>query len=156
MTYTLAELTTPLTADANAIEARAGFVPGGARTDEFGAQTWIGLAASPADDIRCRENLRSMAGRRDRFICVGKVPHDGQDALIQLQVFRTAAPGNHECVVTVRLYFVPIDMDRKIVSPFFAIGLMPFEIVDGRGHGLSGLLVRAGRIDPMSDHLQDL
>ena len=41
----------------------------------------------------------TVTDRRDRLLCVGEVPDDRENALVQAEIFGSAATRNHQCVV---------------------------------------------------------
>ncbi len=44
--------------------------------------------------------------------------------------------GNHQSIVVAGVDVIEIEIEAKIVSPFFAVGLVSFEIMNGGCHGL--------------------
>jgi len=142
--------------DADAVEARTRWIPGCAGSFEFGPQAGIGLAAAVADEVGGGEDLRAVASSGDRFVGVGKVPDYGEHALVELEVLGCAATGQDQRIILFWFDVVPVDADRKIVAPFFAVSLVTFKVVDGCDNRIAGLLVGAGRIDGVSCGLQNL
>ncbi len=87
-----------------------------------------------------------MAHGGDGFFIGIEIAHDGNHALVEAQVFGRAAAGNHEADVIVGVDLVKIVIEGEIVASFFAISLLAFEIVHGRGDIVAGLFVGANGV----------
>ena len=97
-----------------------------------------------------------MADRGDRLAGVGEVANHGQDFGVQAQVFRRAAARDDQCVVIFGAEVGEGRVQREVVTGFFAVGLVAFEVVDGGAHRFAGLFARAGGMDGVADHQQGL
>src|ERR1035437_6279927 len=54
------------------------------------------------------------------------------------------------------MHFIKVRIEGEVVPALLAVRLVALEIVNRGAHGLSRLLARTHRLDPMSDHLQGL
>ena len=93
-----------------------------------------------------------MTDCSERLVRRGKRPNDCDHAVVEPQIFRRPASGDHEGVVVLSPDFGERGVERKIMSPFFAVGLITLEIVDCGLDLLTGFFARAHRIDKMPDH----
>ena len=103
-----------------------------------------------------REQLRGMTDRGDRFAGFGELPHDVDDFRIEPQILGRAPAGNRERIVLTRIGVFERCVQREQMPRLFGVGLIPFEIMNGGLDPVAGLLVRAHRVDYMSDCLQRL
>jgi hypothetical protein len=72
---------------------------GAARPRDIGRNGRIAAASLTFQHTSCCEYLSRMADGSDRFILFKKMADDLKNALIQANIFRRAASGNHEGVV---------------------------------------------------------
>ncbi|SCU77220.1 conserved hypothetical protein [Cupriavidus necator] len=125
-------------------------------------QLYLGRAgrvggAGLAFEHACRgQQLGAVADRGDRLVRLGEVAHDLQHARVQAQVFRGAAAGDDQCVVTGGGDLGKGRVEGEVVAALFGVGLVALEVMDGGGAGVARLLVRAGRMHGVADHLQCL
>ena len=117
-----------------------GVVEGGIGGDELaagqldlGPASRIGAHAAALDHAGGRKQLRPVADGGDRLLHVGEVPHDLQHAGRQPQIFRRTAAGNDQGVVRLLVDLVERGIEPEIVAPLLAVGLLAFEVVNGRG-----------------------
>ena len=97
-----------------------------------------------------------MTNRCDRLAGIAEVTHQLQHVLVQPQVLGRPTAWNNERMVTRCVARREIGGDGKTVPRLFAVGLVPFEIVNGCHDVITRGLVRTNRIDVMADRLKDL
>ena len=97
-----------------------------------------------------------MADGRDGLVRFAHLADDGDDPLVQAQIFRSAAAGQYQGVVVGGLYLVEIGVDGEVVALPFQIGLIAGEIVNGRGHRVAGLFAGADGVHLMPGHDEHL
>jgi len=73
--------------------------------------------------------------------------NDFDDTRIEANVFRGAAAGENQRVILFRLDLIKCGVQREIVPALLRIGLIPFEIMDGRANELTGLFARANSVN---------
>src|SRR4051812_37614561 len=112
--------------------------------------------ALAADHVRGREQLRGVTDRGDRFAGFGELPHDVDDFRIEPQILGRAPAGNRERIVLTRIGVFERCVQREQMPRLFGVGLIALEIMNRGLDPVAGLLVRAHRIDHMSDCLQRL
>jgi uncharacterized protein (TIGR03435 family) len=81
---------------------------------------------------------------------------DFENARVEPQVFRCAAARDDERIVVLGVNVIKGRIQSEIVAPFFAIGLVAFEIMDRRPHGFARALIRTDRVDRVAHHQQRL
>ncbi|MNG07587.1 hypothetical protein D3C84_908960 [compost metagenome] len=116
----------------------------------------VGAAFAAVEHTGGGQQLGAMAHRGDRL--VGRIEglHQGQHLGIQAQVFRGAAAGNQQGVVSVGPDLAEVEVQGEVVPWLLTVGLVAFEIVDGGAHRLAGALARADRMHAVAHHLQGL
>ena len=84
-----------------------------------------------------RQNLRSMADGRDRFLSGIEGPDQFQDTVVEPEVFGGSASWDHQRVVLVCTGGVEVAGDSESVTDLFAISLIPLKIVNGGFYALT-------------------
>src|SRR5690606_40454516 len=102
------------------------------REFHFWRAGWVCTAGTALQHARRGEQLRAMANRGDRLASLIERSHQCQHLLVQSQVFRCTAAGDHQGIVILRLYRGEIEVERKIMPGLFAVGLITLEIMDRR------------------------
>ena len=97
-----------------------------------------------------------MADRCNRFAGSKELLHDLQDAGIQTDVFRCAPAGNEQACIVLCLHRIEVRSQREVVPAEFGIGLLAEEIMNRRGNGFTGLLVRADSIHLVAQYAECL
>src|SRR5262249_3921454 len=91
----------------------------------------------------CRgQDLCAVAESGDWFVGLGEVLHDFEHPWVQADVLWCTASRDQQRVIVLRLNSVEVGIEREIVSALFAVGLVPFKIVDRGAYGLTALLAR--------------
>jgi hypothetical protein len=106
---------------------------------DFGAACGIGRAFAPLDYPGCSEKLGAMADRGNRFVGVEEVA-DGLDHVrIEPKIFRRPSAGNDKRIVILGTDLGERCVECEVVAAFFGVGLVAFEIVNGRCDRVAGL-----------------
>jgi hypothetical protein len=84
------------------------------------------------------------------------MPHDLEHLLIEPQIFGRPTAGQHQSIVHIWSHVIKCGVEPKAVPWLFAICLMPFEIVNGRGDKFARFLARTHRMNVVSDREQCL
>ncbi len=79
-----------------------------------------------------------MADCGDRLTLFRELAHDIDHLLVQAQIFGRAAAGNRQRVVLAGVDVVEGRVQGELVAGLFRVGLVTFEIVNGRLDALAG------------------
>jgi len=85
-----------------------------------------------------------MADGGNRLFSFGKMLDNFENIYVKPQIFRCTTPRNYQRVILFRLYRCKRRIQREIMAPFFAVGLVAFEIVHGCPHLLAAFLHKTG------------
>ncbi|MNT26145.1 hypothetical protein D3C72_1617000 [compost metagenome] len=97
-----------------------------------------------------------MTDGRDRLARLGEMAHGSDDFLVQAQVFRCTAAGDHHGVIVGRVDLVEAGVQGEQMARLFRVGLVALEIVDGRLDRLAAFLAGADGMHGMTEHQQGL
>src|ERR1700678_3378928 len=111
-----------------------------ARTGYIGPHGWITTAGLTLQYIRGGQQLRRMTDSRYRLIGGGEVTHNFDHSRVQPEILRRAAARNHQTVRALWTDVVECRVQREIMAPLLAVGLVAFKIVDGGAHRIAGPL----------------
>ena len=138
-----------------------GFVHGdvhvlAARAPDVGADRRVGRTFSPFQNSGRSQQLCAVADTGDRLAGSCKMLDDLDDLRVQANVFRGPAARDHQGVVAFRLHLVEGGIEGKVVPAFFAVRLVPLEVMDGRAHRFTGLLAGTDGMHRVPDGQQGL
>lgn len=122
----------------------------------LGAAGGVGGAGAALQDTGGGQELGAVADGGHGLLRGEEVADDLQHAGVQAQVLGGAAAGDHQGVVLLGLEVREGGVQGEAVAGLLRVGLVALEVVDGRGHAVAGLLVRAGRVDGMAHGQQGL
>ena len=91
-----------------------------------------------------------MADRRDGFVLGEEVAHGAQQRLVQPQVLRRAAAGNHQGVIALGPHVGEGGVEGEVVPPLLRVRLIAFEVVNGGADLVPGLLPWTHGVDGVS------
>lgn len=114
----------------------------------------IGIELAALDDAGSSEQLRAVTERGDRFVGLREVANEVENLWVKAKILRGPAAGNDEAVVVRRVDLVEGGIEREVVTAFFGVGLIAFEIVDRGADLIAFLLAGADCVDAVAYHLQ--
>ena len=89
----------------------------------------IGRAGAALQDTCGSEQLRAMADGGNGFSGIEEVPDRFDNVCIEAQIFRRTAAGDDEGVVIFGAHAIESGVQCEIMTAFFGIGLVAFEIM---------------------------
>ncbi len=109
-----------------------------------------------AQDTCCREYLCSMANGSDRFVRIREVAHNFENTCIEADVLGRAPARNNQGIVVLGLNVVEGSIQPEVMTPFLAVGLVSFEIVDRGSHYITGSFIRTNSVYRMPNRKKSL
>lgn len=102
------------------------------------------------------QQLGAMAYCRDWLVGAEEVTDQRNHCVVHPQVFWPAPAWNHQRIVVAGIDIVEAGIQRKVMSTFFAVGLVALEIMNRGGDAVARLLARTHRMYGMADRKQGL
>ena len=97
-----------------------------------------------------------MADRGDGLAVGKELTDDLEHARIEADVLRSAAAGDVETGVVLRIDGVEVGREGEVVAAELGIGLLAEEVVNGGRDGVASLLVRTHGVDLIAEHRERL
>jgi hypothetical protein len=92
----------------------------------------------------------------DWLVGTVEVTNDLKYARIEAEILGCAASGDDEAVVVLGANVIEGGVESEVVARLLGVGLVTFEVVNGRADSVAGFLVGAYCMDSVTDHLERL